>query len=132
MNTEIINGNRIYLRPITADDTAMVLSWRNSDRTVRNFYYRKPITEEEHLKWLTGKVGTGEVWQYIVILKETDAPIGCVYLQHIDPATLTGETGVFFSEDAPAGQGLATEAVKLLTHSDNVDYSAIDFGFIGG
>lgn len=114
MNTEIINGNRIYLRPIIADDTAMVLSWRNSDRTVRNFYYRKTITEEEHLKWLTDKVNTGEVWQYIVILKETDAPIGCVYLQHIDPATLTGETGVFFSEDAPAGQGLATEAVKLL------------------
>lgn len=114
MNTEIINGNRISLRPITADDTAMVLKWRNSDRTVRNFYYRKPVTEEDHAKWLSEKVDRGEVWQYVVILKETDTPIGSVYLQHIDPATLTGETGVFFSEDAPEGQGLATEAVKLL------------------
>jgi 3-phosphoshikimate 1-carboxyvinyltransferase len=114
MNDTIITGNRIILRPITADDTAMILKWRNSDRTVRNFYYRKPVTEEDHAKWLKEKVDKGEVWQYVVILKETDTPIGSVYLQHIDPATLEGETGVFFSEDAPAGQGLATEAVKLL------------------
>ena len=114
MNDRVITGNRIILRPITADDTEMVLAWRNSDRTVRNFYYRKPVTEEDHAKWLRDKVDTGEVWQYVVILKENDTPIGSVYLQHIDPATLTGETGVFFSEDAPAGCGLATEAVKLL------------------
>ena len=114
MNDTIITGNRIILRPITADDTAMVLAWRNSDRTVRNYYYRKPVTEEDHAKWLKEKVDTGEVWQYVAILKETDTPIGSVYLQHIEPDTLTGETGVFFSEEAPAGQGLATEAVKLL------------------
>ncbi len=114
MNSEIITGNRIILRPITAEDTQMVLEWRNCDRTVRNFYYRKPISKEEHLNWLANKVDTGDVWQYIVVLKETDAPIGCVYLQHIEPDTMTGETGVFFSENAPAGQGLATEAVELL------------------
>ena len=100
MNDTIITGNRIILRPITADDTAMVLAWRNSDRTVRNYYYRKPVTEEDHAKWLKEKVDTGEVWQYVVILKETDTPIGSVYLQHIESDTLTGETGVFFSEDA--------------------------------
>lgn len=114
MNDTIITGNRINLRPITADDTAMILKWRNSDRTVRNFYYRKPVTEEDHAKWLKEKVDKGEVWQYVVILKESGTPMGSVYLQHIEPDTLTGETGVFFSEDAPAGQGLATEAVKLL------------------
>ena len=114
MDRGSINGNRIILRPITAEDTEMVLKWRNSDRTVRNFYYRKPVTAQDHERWLSEKVDKGEVWQYVVILKETDAPIGCVYLQHIDPATMTGETGVFFSEDAPAGRGLATEAVKLL------------------
>ena len=114
MDREIIEGNRIILRPITHDDTEAVLRWRNADRTVSNFYYRVPISAEEHGRWLDEKVATGTVWQYIVILKETDEPIGCVYLQHIDPATMTGETGVFFSEDAPAGKGLATEAVKLL------------------
>ena len=123
MDSEIIYGNRIYLKPIAAGDTAMVLEWRNSGRTVRNFYYRKPVTEEDHKKWLAEKVDRGEVWQYVVLLKETDTPIGCVYIQHIDPATMTGETGVFFSEDAPAGQGLATEAVKLL--GDEVGFNKL-------
>ncbi|MBO4883303.1 MAG: 3-phosphoshikimate 1-carboxyvinyltransferase [Lachnospiraceae bacterium] len=123
MNNEVINGNRIYLRPITAEDTEMVLKWRNSDRTVRNFYYRKPVTEEDHAKWLSEKVDKGDVRQYVVILKETDTPIGSVYLQHIESDTLTGETGVFFSEDAPAGQGLATEAVKLL--GDEVGFNKL-------
>ena len=114
MDREIIQGNRIYLKPITADDTEMVLKWRNSDRTVRNFYYRKPVTPEDHEKWLSEKVDTGEVWQYVVCLKDGDTPVGSVYLQHLDAATMTGESGVFFSEDAPAGKGIATEAVKLL------------------
>ncbi len=114
MDSEIITGNRILLRPITSGDTEMVLKWRNCDATVRNFYYKTPVTKEDHERWLSEKVDKGEVWQYIVVLKDTDTPVGCVYLQHIEPDTMTGETGVFFSEDAPSGQGLGTEAVKLL------------------
>ena len=114
MDKEIIYGNRIYLRPITDADTDMVLSWRNCARTVHNFYYKKPITAEEHTNWLRTKVDTGEVWQYVVCLKDSGTPIGSVYLQHFDTATLTGESGVFFSEDAPSGQGYATEAVTLV------------------
>lgn len=114
MNNEIIKGTNIYLRSITEDDTEMVLQWRNSDRTVSNFYYRTPISVEDHLSWIRGKVNRGDVWQYIVYMNEGDIPVGCVYLQHIEEDTLTGETGVFFSEDAPAGKGLATEAVKLI------------------
>ncbi|MBP5554669.1 MAG: 3-phosphoshikimate 1-carboxyvinyltransferase [Lachnospiraceae bacterium] len=111
---EIIQGTTIYLRPITESDTDMVLTWRNSDRTVSNFYYRTPISTEDHLSWIRNKVNKGEVYQYIVCMKEGDVPVGCVYLQHIEADTLTGETGVFFSEGAPAGKGLATEAVKLI------------------
>ncbi len=114
MNSEIIKGTNIYLRPITEADTDMLLKWRNSDRTVSNFYYRKPISVDEHLNWIRNKVNKGEVWQYIVCTNDGDTPVGCVYLQHIEEDTLTGETGVFFSEDAPAGKGLATEAVKLI------------------
>ncbi|MBP1585412.1 MAG: 3-phosphoshikimate 1-carboxyvinyltransferase [Lachnospiraceae bacterium] len=121
MDQEIIQGNRIYLKPITADDTEMVLKWRNSDRTVRNFYYRDPVTSEDHAKWLSEKVDKGEVWQYIVCLKDGDIPVGSVYLQHFDTATLTGESGVFFSEDAPSGEGLATEAVKLIGEKAGFD-----------
>lgn len=112
--SQIISGTNVYLRPITEDDTSMVLKWRNSDRTVSNFYYRTPISVEDHLNWIRNKVNKGEVYQYIVYTTDGDIPVGCVYLQHIESDTLSGETGVFFSEDAPAGKGLATEAVKLI------------------
>lgn len=112
--SQIISGTNVYLRPITEDDTSMVLKWRNSDRTVSNFYYRTPISVEDHLNWIRNKVNKGEVYQYIVYTTDGDIPVGCVYLQHIETENLTGETGVFFSEDAPAGKGLATEAVKLI------------------
>ncbi len=112
--SSVIQGTNVYLRPITEADTDMVLAWRNSDRTVSNFYYRTPISVDDHLNWIRNKVNKGEVYQYIVYTTEGDTPVGCVYLQHIEVDTLTGETGVFFSEDAPAGKGLATEAVKLI------------------
>ncbi len=115
MDREIISGNRIILSPITREDTDMVLEWRNSERTVRNFYYRTPVTGEDHEKWLSEKVQTGEVWQYIVCLKEGSIPIGCVYVQHIDKKSLEGESGLFFSDNAPAGEGYGTEALTLFS-----------------
>ena len=111
---ERVEGEKIYLRPITEADIDMVLEWRNAPRTVENFYYRKPITHDEQLQWIRTRVQTGQVHQFVVVLKETQEPIGCVYLQHFRPERYEAESGVFFSETAPAGQGLAAAAVDLL------------------
>lgn len=109
-----IFGDRIYLRPITIDDTEKVLSWRNSPYVVNNFFYRLSISEEEHNNWIENKVNKGLVYQFVVHLKDTDEEIGCVYLQHYEAVDNSMESGVFMSEDAPKGQGLGTEAVKLM------------------
>ena len=44
-----LEGTQIYLRPITVEDTDIVLKWRNDPQVVKNFIYRKPISREEHL-----------------------------------------------------------------------------------
>lgn len=106
-------GDRIYLRPITENDTDMVLKWRNAPYVVDNFFYRIPITKEEHLNWLRSKVNKGLVYQFIVCLLD-DTPIGVVYLQHYDASEASMESGVFFDERMPQGIGLGTEAVKLM------------------
>ena len=77
---KIIQGERIFLRPITEEDTQMVLSWRNAKAVRDNFYYRKEITEAEHLAWLHEKVQKGLVHQFIVCMEPEGTPIGCVYL----------------------------------------------------
>lgn len=111
-----IEGEQIYLRPIKEEDTDIVLEWRNSPEVVKNFIYRKPISREEHLDWLHNKVEKGLVHQFVVCDKETDEPLGCVYLQNIDMTHRKAESGVFFSSRAQKGKGYATEAGKLLLH----------------
>lgn len=108
-------SERLYLRPVTIDDISLILKWRNASYVVNNFFYRKPISQEEQVNWINNKVKTGEVFQFIVCLND-DTPVGCVYLQHYDPETDTLESGVFMSEDTPKGQGIGTEAVSLMNY----------------
>lgn len=107
-------GEKVYLRPIRMEDTDMLLSWRNAPYVMENFFYRLPISKEEHIAWMKNKVNKGAVYQFIVCLKNEDTPVGCVYLQHYNESDASMESGVFLSENAPKGQGIGTEAVKLL------------------
>ena len=49
---EKIIGERVYLRPITIEDTDRIVTWRNSDAVRPYFIYQKPFTKEGHLYWL--------------------------------------------------------------------------------
>ncbi len=113
-----IMGDRIYLRPITKEDTEMVLYWRNSEKTVKNFFYRKPITVEEHTNWLETKVFKGLVHQFIMCMIDGDEPIGSVYIQHFDEEKNEAESGIFTSPKMPSGLGLGEEGARLL----NIEY----------
>ncbi len=109
-----VYGDTVYLRPILMEDTNMLLSWRNSPYVVNNFFYRVPVSREEHINWMKNKVAIGTVYQYIVCLKSDDTPLGCVYLQHYEESDNSMESGVFMCEKTPKGRGIGTEAVKLL------------------
>lgn len=108
-----LKTENIYLRPITEDDTEMVLRWRNSEAVKKYFIYRKDITPEEHQSWLDTKVKTGKVAQFIIHLCENDMPIGSVYMQSIDPVHKNAEYGIFIGEGAALGRGCGTDAAKL-------------------
>ncbi len=110
----VFSGEKVYIRPIGVSDTEMLLSWRNSEYVIRNFFYRKPISREEHLNWLENKVNKGLVYQFIVFRKDTDEPVGCVYFQGYDVNENSMESGLFMSPDAPRGVGLAGEAYRLM------------------
>ena len=113
-NSYRAEGSRVYLRPITEGDTEFILSVRNSDYVVKNFFYRKPISVSEHESWLKNKVGEGLVFQFAVCLKENDEPVGSVYMQRYDGTDDSMETGLFFDKEKGAGSGLATEAYALM------------------
>lgn len=109
-----LEGEQIYLRPITIEDTDMVLKWRNAPHVVHNFIYRKPITREEHLSWLENKVETGNVIQFIICDKQTNQPLGSIYIQNIEEEHRKAEEGIFLGETEGFGRGIGSEAAKLV------------------
>lgn len=109
-----IEGERIYLRPITIEDTECVIRWRNDKKVVENFIYRKNISKEEHLNWFHNKVQTGDVIQFIICDKKTDKALGSIYLQNFNVESRQAEEGIFLGEEEAYGRGIGTEAAELV------------------
>lgn len=109
-----VEGEQIYLRPITMEDTDLVIKWRNDKRVVQNFIYRKPITKEEHIQWMEQKVAKGKVIQFIICDKKTHQALGVVYIQNIEEEHSKAEEGIFLGETEAFGRGIGTEAARLM------------------
>ncbi|MBR3525439.1 MAG: GNAT family N-acetyltransferase [Lachnospiraceae bacterium] len=109
----ILEGEQVYLRSITYEDTDMIVRWRNQENVIRYFFYRGEFTRESHERWMKERVETGEVVQLIVHLKEDDRPVGCTYLRDIDRVNRKAEYGVFIGEEDCRGRGIGKEILSL-------------------
>ena len=110
---------RIILRPITENDTANIVKWRNSDKVRGHCMTKAPITEESHLKFFNEYVLTGKYKQFIVerIEEETGLvsyPIATVYLKDIDNENKRCELCIFTSNDVEWDEEGQSIAIKLL------------------
>lgn len=108
-----LDGERIYLRTITYDDTELVVKWRNQENVRKYFFYSNDFTNEIHENWMRTKVETGEVEQFIVCMKDNDRPVGCTYLRDVDYDNKKAEYGVFLGEEDIRGMGIGKEALEL-------------------
>ena len=77
----IITGEILVLRPITLDDTDLIVKWRNTPRVKKNFIFKDTFTSEIHERWMNTKIKKGEAIQYIIEAK--GIPIGSVYFKDI-------------------------------------------------
>ena len=111
-------GQTVYLRLMTADDTAKIVAWRNRDFVRRNFIYQELFTEEGHREWIRSQVEPGHVVQFVICLAD-GREIGSVYFRDIDRTAGTAEYGIFIGEEDALGCGYGTAAAVL----------AIDYGF---
>ena len=113
---------KVYIRPITPEDTEKIVSWRNRDFVRKNFIYQELFTEDGHKAWLREKVEPGYVAQFIICV-EGLGEIGSVYLRDIDREKGTAEYGAFIGEEEALGCGYGTQAARLV-----LDYG---FGILG-
>ena len=114
-----ILGERVILRPITAEDTPRIVAWRNDPEVLCHFIYRGPFTEAIHQNWLDTKVATGQVVQFIILERASGRPVGSVYFRDVNPEHRSAEYGIFIGEADARGRGFGTETARLFT----------DFGF---
>lgn len=71
-----MSAEKVYLRPMTAADTARIVAWRNKEFVRKNFIYQKPFTEESHMAWFHEQVEPGHVAQFIICLKASQDCLG--------------------------------------------------------
>lgn len=108
-----IIGKNLILRPITLDDTDLIVKWRNNPSVVQNFIFREKFTKEMHENWMHSKVETGQVIQYIVEEKKSGRPIGSVYFRDVNETYDSAEFGIFIGEDDARGKGYGKEMTSL-------------------
>lgn len=111
-----IEGEKIFLTPITYDDCEDFIRWRNSDLIKSRFIYRKDLTVQDQRNWVKTKVETGEVAQFIIWDKRDNKKIGSVYLQKIDKEKKQCEFGILIGEPDYINGGRGREAAKLINN----------------
>ena len=114
MDRYVDEGAGIFLRPMTHDDTELIIRWRNSEAVRRNFIYQKPFTREGHENWIRTMIDTGRAVQMILCSLTEDRPIGSVYIRDIDRVHNKAEYGIFIGEKDALGRGYGTRAAKLM------------------
>jgi RimJ/RimL family protein N-acetyltransferase len=107
-------GEKIVLRPITYDDTDLIVNWRNQPFIMDKMINRAPFTVAGHQEWLRTMVETGKVAQFIIIEKDRNRAIGSTFLRDIDYDFEKAEYGIFIGERDAWGQGFGTEAAKMM------------------
>lgn len=114
MREMIDSSAGIYLRPMTWDDTDLIVRWRNSDAVRLNFIYQEPFTREGHENWIRNMVETGKVVQMIICETKDDTPLGSVYIRDLDRQHNKAEYGIFIGEESARGRGVGTAAARLM------------------
>ena len=104
----------IRIRPITEDDTDLIVKWRNESFVRKNFIYQDDFTKEGHLTWYHEQILTKNVYQFIISNIAENKDIGSIYLRDIDLLNQKAEYGIFIGESDFLGKGIGTEAGRQL------------------
>jgi len=120
---EFLVGERLYLRPIEAEDLPLVRRWANDPDVRRLTGEALPMSKagaDEFLERV--RQDKERVW-FVVVLKEGDRVIGEAGLLRMFHPWRNTDLSIIIGDKDAWGQGYGTEAILLL-----LDYA---FGYLG-
>ena len=109
----------IYLRPVTLEDGANIVKWRNTPSVSAHCLNQKPITLESNEDFFHKFIETGYYQQFIVERIDEDFgvssySIATVYLKDIDRSNKRCELCIFTSDDQEWNTKSQSIAVRML------------------
>lgn len=111
--TIIAEDEKIALRPLTLEDSALVVKWRNNPRVRKNYIYQKEFTLEGQERYFREVIATGRAYQFVILEKPSLRPVGCTVLADPDREQGTAEYGNFIGEDDALGNAYSSHAMQL-------------------
>lgn len=100
----------LTLRPACAADAALLLAWRNDAGTRGASHSTRPITPEEHARWLAATLDNPH--RQLLVAEEQGVPVGSVRADR-DPQGDCHELSWTVAPDA-RGRGIGARMVGLL------------------
>ena len=118
---------KIFLRPITINDSHLIVKWRNNSTVLSHCMSKIEITEESHLKFFKENIETGKYKQFIVESLDDDFavvayPIATVYLKDMDYNNKRCELCIFTSSDREWRSESQSIAIKMLVEKAFNEY----------
>jgi ribosomal-protein-alanine N-acetyltransferase len=118
MKLPTLNGEKIYLRPITESDVGpRYVAWLN-DKEVNQFLETRfsEQTLESILTFVQSKIGSSDEFLFAICLKDSDLHIGNIKLGPVNPNHKHSDVSLFLGDKSQWGKGFAREAISLITN----------------
>lgn len=111
----MINGSKVYLRPILKSDIIYLNNWKNNENIYKYLgggYI--PTSIDQHEKWMDSIIDSTGNNKRFVICNLENQPVGMVGLYSINWIHRHCEIGLFIGDENSHGKGYAKESCILL------------------
>ena len=110
---------KIYLTPVTLNDSKMIVKWRNSNNVRNHCFDNRLITEESNKKFFEQYITTGKYKQFIVNKIDDEFgvvsyAIALIYLKDMDLVNARCELCIFTSDDGEWNNESQAIAIKMM------------------
>jgi RimJ/RimL family protein N-acetyltransferase len=113
---KFLDGNQIYLRPLTEEDASDIyLKWLNDPAVSRGLasgYF--PTTMQDLVHYVNVALSDQNTIFFAICEKESNAHIGNLKVDRIDWMARTCELGLIIGEESARGRGLGFESMQLV------------------
>lgn len=113
----MIVGDRVVLRAMEQSDLPRVQRWMNDPEVLRRVYTYRHLSLDAEARWLQQMHESSTDFVFAIDTKDgTGAAlhVGTTGIHHVDWKNRTCMVGIVIGEERCRGQGLGTEAMRLL------------------